>query len=95
MLNEYAVFIPINDLRRQLVSLKESDELAESNVGRAQQNLSSLTFDNIVQTRSNVEINSCEVNLAKISRIVHVCQYHVDVARCANSWNPRPLTLSP
>lgn len=85
MLNEYAVFIPVNDLRSQLVSLKDPDELSESHVCRAQQDLSSLTPDDIIQTSSDVKIDSSEIDLAKISRIVHVCQYHIDITRCANS----------
>lgn len=85
MLNENAVFIPVNDLSRELVTLKEPDELSESNVCCAQQYLSVLTFHHIVQTGPDVKINSGEIDLTKISSVVHMCKYHVNIASCANS----------
>lgn len=91
VLDENAFFIPKNNFCGELEGLEESDVSSEPDISSSEKNLTFLASDDFVQTRSDVEINSGEIDFSKVASVVHVREDHVDVFRRANSWNFKAL----
>jgi hypothetical protein len=72
VLDENAVLVPVNYFRGDFEAHEEPDVSPEPYVAGTKQNLSLLTADNIVQTRSDVKVDSRQINFAKVPRVVHV-----------------------
>lgn len=89
VLDKNAFFIPKNYFCAELECLEESDVSSESDICSSEKDLTLLASDDFVQTRSDVEVNSGEINFSKIASVVHVREDHVDIFRCANSWNSK------
>lgn len=94
MLDENTIFVPVENFRGQLESLKDSDEFTEPHVTGTQENLTLLTSDDFVESRSDVKINSRKVNFSQVAGIVHMRKNHVHVSRSANSWNHKTISAS-
>ena len=85
MLDENVVIVPVANFCSDFKPREDTDEFTETNIASAEKNLSILALDNIVKTRPDVEIDSREINLSKVSGVIHVSQNHVNIFRRANS----------
>lgn len=83
MLYKNVVIIPVKNFRRQLESREDSDVLPESNTRSTQKNLPVLASYNLVKSRSDVEVDSSEINFTEVAslqwKLINAIQVTVEI----------------